>query len=138
MNRSVAAMAFVLLLAPLTGFAAKPIGNLVDVPVPVRVDGSAFSAEDVQAAIISGCLARGWAPVLDSDGLIRATINVRAKHFAEIEIPFSATSYSILYKSSENLDYDAKRQRIHRNYNNWVVNLSKTIQRDLLGLQASR
>ncbi len=116
-------------LTPAIGEAAKPILNLVDVAVPVKVDMTLYTAEQVKAAIVRACFARGWAPVLDGEGMVRATINVRGKHFAEIEIPFSASSYSILYKSSRNLDWDPKRGKIHRNYNNWVVKLSASIDK---------
>jgi len=118
-----------LVLAPVVVDAAKPIMNLRDVPVTVKADGTSFTAQEVRAIIIEGCLARHWSPVLDGDGIIRATINVRDKHFAEIEIPFTSASYSILYVSSNNLDYNEKRQKIHRNYNNWVVKLSATIDK---------
>jgi len=117
----------VLLLLPLVGEAAKPILNLTDIPVPVRVDGQSLGAEEVRKGIIKACQARGWTPVMDGHGNIHAMINVRGRHTAEIEIPFSADSYSIIYVSSEGLNYDERRQRIHRNYNNWVLKLSGTI-----------
>ena len=79
--------------------------------------------------IIEATSARSWSPVLEAPGVITATINVRGRHFAKIEIPFSSSSYSLLYVSSDNLDYNAKRQTIHRNYNNWVLKLSGTINK---------
>lgn len=112
-------------------FAAEPIQNLLDVPVPVNLDGSTPKLEDVKKAIISGCRARGWTPVLGQTGnLITASQLVRSKHFAEVDISYSEKSYSIVYKSSRDLDYDEKKQKIHRNYNKWVVILSNAIQRE--------
>jgi len=118
-----------LFLTPAVGCAAKPILNLHDVAIPAKVDGSSHTVEAVQAAIIRGCTERTWVPVVEGEGTIHASIAVRGKHFAEIDIPFSASSYSIIYVSSENLDYNAERQRIHRNYNNWIVKLSASINR---------
>jgi hypothetical protein len=46
-----------------------------------------------------------------------------------VEIPYSASKYSIVYKSSENLDEaDGK---IHRNYNGWVQNLDRAIRTEI-------
>ena len=120
-----------LFLVPAGADAAKPIMNMVDVAVPTRSDGSTYTAEEVQAVIIQGCHARGWSAVVDDAGLIRASITVRGRHFAEVEIPYDASAYSINYLSSNNLDYNEKKQRIHRNYNNWVVKLSGTIDKYL-------
>ena len=115
-----------LVLGPLA-WAAKPIHNVIDQPVPVIFDGSSRTLEEVKAAIIAGCQRRGWTATLDSDEQIKCSILVRGKHFAEVVIPYSATSYSILYSDSRVLDYNEKKQRIHRNYNGWVIKLSQTI-----------
>ena len=44
-----------------------------------------------------------------------------------IEIPFSQSAYSLIYLDSERLDYNEKKQKIHRNYNKWITLLSRTI-----------
>ena len=77
-----------LVLAPAVADAAKTIMNLKDVPVSVKSDGTSFTIQEVRAIIIEGCLARRWSPVMDGEEMIRATINVRNKHVAEIIIPF--------------------------------------------------
>jgi hypothetical protein len=118
------------LVFPVIGMAAKPIQNLVDVPVPVNVDATRPSLEDVRTAIISACQARGWTPVLGEGNTVLASILVRSTHYAEIEISYTESAYSITYVSSRNLDYNEKKQKIHRNYNNWVNKLSGTIQRE--------
>jgi hypothetical protein len=46
-----------------------------------------------------------------------------------VDIPYSAKSYSITYKSSSNLNYDGTT--IHSNYNGWVQNLHKAINTQL-------
>jgi hypothetical protein len=119
-----------LIFVPGVCFSAHPIENLIDVPVPVNIDGSQPSVDEVKSAIISACRKRGWSPALESDSKIKASILIRSKHYAEIEIPFSDKSYSIIYKSSRGLDYNEKKQKIHGNYNKWVVKLSASIQRE--------
>ena len=125
------AFALFAVMTPTSAGAVKPILNMIDVPVPIRPDGSSIEPEEVQAIIIEACLARRWLAVVGGDGMIRATLNVRNKHFAEVEIPYTTSAYSITYVSSDNLDYDKRRKRIHRNYNNWVLKLSRTIDKFL-------
>ena len=129
MKNALFAFLFVLMIAPAVAGAAKRIQNMVDVPVPIRVDGTSFAIEEVQAVIIEGCYARGWSATVIGDGMIRAEITVRERHHAEVDIPFTETEYSIIYASSTGLDYKEKNQKIHRNYNNWVVKLSGTIDK---------
>ncbi len=111
--------------------AAKPLQNLIDIPVPANIDGSSPSAEDVRSAIVAGCKERRWVPILDENNNISCSILVRSRHFAEVEISYTTDTYSIIYKDSRELDYNEKKQRIHRNYNKWVLNLSDSIQRRL-------
>lgn len=108
--------------------AAAPIENIVDQVVPAKLDGSERSVDEVRDAIIAGCRRKGWSPVVKDDATIKCSILVRAKHYAEVDIPFSTSSYSILYADSRVLDYDAETQRIHRNFNKWIILLSQAIQ----------
>ena len=117
-----------LLLGTTLAWAAKPILNIVDEPVPASFDGSSVTLDDVKKAIIAGCRRKGWTPVMDGDAQIKCSILVRGKHYAEVVIPYSESSYSIRYSDSRALDYNAKRQKIHRNYNNWVLYLSQAIK----------
>lgn len=123
-------LALILTLHSFCVFAAKPIQDLSGVKVPVYVDGSQPTIEEVKQAVIAGCHKRGWTPVISGANQITASILVRSKHFAEVEISYSEADYSITYKSSKNLDYNEKRQRIHRNYNSWISKLSSSIQRE--------
>jgi hypothetical protein len=114
----------------------RPIMNLEDYKVPSLDDGSPQSIETVKKAILTACRDRGWSPSVVGDGLIEAEIMVRTQHRALIEIPFSGSHYSIIYKDSHGLGYE-RRGKIHKNYNKWVTMLSATIQREL-GVRAQR
>ena len=109
-------------------WAAKPIMNIENEAVPAKLDGSTRSAEEVGKAIAAGCKVKGWTPVVVDDAQMKCSITVRGKHYAEVSIPYTESAYSILYANSRVLDYDAERQRIHRNYNKWVILLSRAIQ----------
>jgi len=56
---------------------------------------------------------------------VLGTLHLR-EHTAIVDIPYSAKSYSILYKSSVNLT--EKSGQIHKNYNGWVQNLDQRIR----------
>ena len=116
-----------LLATPCSAVAAAPINNLENLNVPTNYDGTLFTLEEIQAVLIDGSSARGWSASLEKEGLLTASIVVRGKHFAKITIPFNQRTFSILYADSENLDYNAARGTIHRNYNKWVLKLSRTI-----------
>ena len=117
----------ILLLMSSVAIAAK-LENLIDVQVPASVDGSSPSLEDVKTAILAGCKGKRWIPVIDEDGNITCSITVRSQHYAEVEIPYSEKNFSILYKTSRGLKYNEASQKIHRNYNKWVILLSQAIQ----------
>ena len=110
----------------ITGCTSKPIHNIENEHVPTIYKQP--SIKDVEKSIINAAIRRGWSPHIIKPGLIEASISVRT-HKATVEIPFTESEYSINYKSSENLNYSDGN--IHRNYNNWVIKLSRTIQEEL-------
>lgn len=118
-------------LLPELALAAKPINNLVDVAIPTRADGTRLSLVEVRDGVFAGCRFKGWAPTLVAENKFEASIHVRS-HFAKVAIEFDEFTYSISYMDSDNLDYDPKGQKIHRNYNKWVVLLSQAIQNELM------
>lgn len=121
--------AWLLAVAPAT--SADPILDFTNQPVPTRLDGSKLTVEQARAALMKACATRRWvARVVEPDKL-RASILVRGRHYAEVSIPFDGSSYSIIYVTSRELDYDDKKKKIHRNYNKWVSVLNTEIMRQL-------
>jgi len=116
---------FVLGAAPAN--AAKAVMEFEDEAIPALADGSTRSIDDVRSSIMAGCEAKGWTAEADGDAQVKCSILVRQKHYAEVIIPFSATAFSVKYSDSRQLDYNEKKHKIHRNYNNWVVNLVAAI-----------
>ena len=125
---------FLLLVIFLWGCTTKPIVNVQNEYIPTQRDGAQLPIADVERAILSASQKRGWSSRIIKPGLIEANISVRT-HRASVEIPYTSNRYSINYKSSENLDYDDNS--IHRNYNNWIIKLSRTIQEEL-GVNAQK
>jgi hypothetical protein len=110
------------------GCTSQPIRDLKDTPVPAHPDGSPRTMAEVQKAILAACSQRGWAANVESEGVIAASLIVRA-HMASVTIQYAPTSISILYRDSSNLHHHD--DKIHRNYNRWVGVLYRTIMRDL-------
>ncbi|HSQ09971.1 MAG TPA: hypothetical protein VLN25_05070 [Burkholderiaceae bacterium] len=82
----------------------------------------------VESAILRAGNGLGWQMKVEKPGLIVGTLSLRT-HTAVVEIPFSTTTYSILYRSSVNLEQQG--DMIHKNYNGWVQNLDQAIRRQL-------
>jgi len=72
--------------------------------------------------------ALGWDISEAGPGKLAGTIRLR-EHQAHIEIPYSAKTYSLIYKNSVNLN--AEDGQIHKNYNGWILNLSKGIDKQI-------
>jgi len=111
--------------------APVPVKNVAD--TPVKSNKANLTNEDVATAIKRAGTSLGWAMLDDGPGKINATLRLRT-HTAVVEIPYSTTSYSIQYKDSIDLRYDAEKGTIHKNYNSWIQNLDAAIQRELAAL----
>jgi hypothetical protein len=106
----------------LTGCRTAPLYNVEQSPVEVS---SQATLKDIKKAIIVAGVGLGWRMKENQPGIITGTLNLR-KHMAQVEIPYSKTDYSILYKDSVELNYDGSS--IHKNYNGWIQNLDRAIQ----------
>ncbi|UVE18270.1 hypothetical protein NVV93_02395 [Pseudomonas sp. LS44] len=118
---------FALLLcsALLAGCTSKPLLNPHEqVPAGVHADQAVM-----QKAIVDALNRCGWSVQQVTPTDIRAAINVRNRHQAQIAINYSPLDYQIQYVNSSGLGY--KSGKIHRNYNRWVANLSNTIIQNL-------
>ena len=114
----------VALLLCVASCTSKPVMNIEN-----RTPTSAVRNEDdMRRAILAALQSRQWTVERDDRGNIMALIQ-RRSHQAEITIPYSASSYSIHYRDSQNLGY--KDGKIHRNYNKWIHNLDRSIQQEL-------
>ena len=102
-----------------------PMMEIIDSPV-VWANGTPVDIGVVQRAILFALVAKDWKAQQVEPGLIHAVLR-RDDWVAEIDIPYTATSYSIKYANSVNLDYNAQKHVIHRNFNKWLTNLRQII-----------
>lgn len=115
-----------LLALALVGCRSNPVYNVEDTPISTSTSG--YSLRDVRDAIQQAGVSLGWQMQDVKPGLIVGTLYLR-DHMAQVEIPYSRSSYSILYKDSQNLNYDGAN--IHSNYNGWVQRLNGAINAQL-------
>lgn len=124
--RSGIAIAFLLLLAMLGCRGGAQLYQVRDAPVHTAT-GHQATVDQIQKAIIESGVGLGWIMAVAKPGEIVGTLNLRS-HTAIVTIPFTSKTYSILYKDSVNLKYDAEKQTIHENYNGWIQRLDNTIR----------
>lgn len=104
-----------------------PIHDVSNTTV-VSPAGKPLSSDQVRSAIVRAGAGLGWIVTDARPGVLNGKLLLRT-HVAEVEIPYSATAYSITYKSSENLGESGGK--IHRNYNGWIQNLNRGINAQL-------
>lgn len=138
LGKLVAGIALVVTFHASPAFAIQ--ATLRNIPRTPHTAVMGSSLEQIQSAIESAVQLRGWRVDSSSPGKIRASIWVRHKHHAVVDIGFDELDFWIDYVSSENLDYDPtdrrptqargrgmKGPRIHKNYNGWVELLAREI-----------
>ena len=81
---------------------------------------------DVAGAIRQAGIGLGWSMKEIGPGHIEARLPIRA-HLAVTDIRFDTEMFSIAYKDSINLRYDATKNMIHSNYKGWIQNLQNAI-----------
>lgn len=106
----------------LVGCRTNPVYNVTSAPVATST--SSYATRDVRSAILQAGASLGWQMQEVRPGLIIGTLNVR-DHMAQVEIPYDRKTYSILYRDSNNLNYDGAN--IHSNYNGWIQRLNAAI-----------
>ncbi|HZZ92240.1 MAG TPA: hypothetical protein VFE23_06740 [Usitatibacter sp.] len=129
MNKIHAALAIACLSASMLAGCARTsaIYNVNEAPV-ATASGKAMSAAQVRSAIMTAGAALGWRFADAGPGKLEGTLNIRA-HQAVVLVPYTAKTYSIVYKSSQNLN--EANGSIHSNYNGWVQNLDNAIRAEM-------
>ncbi len=112
----------------LTGCRTSTILNVPD--QPIIANSSKITNDDVFKAIVRAGASKGWMIRRVDEHTAIGTLNVR-DHQAVVTIKFNPKEYSITYKSSMNLKYNAEKNTIHSNYNGWIQNLRNAINTQL-------
>lgn len=121
------AVTVAVLAAVLSGCSSVPILNIEEAPVSTA-SGKTLSPQEVRAAIVRAGSSLGWQMRDEGPNKLVGTLYLRS-HTAVVDIPYNSKTYSIKYRSSVNLD--AKDGQIHKNYNGWIQNLTRSINAQL-------
>ncbi|MGQ0666867.1 MAG: hypothetical protein ACT4O4_07520 [Nitrospiraceae bacterium] len=124
--RPVALCLCVMFVAAMGCRGGAQIYQVKEAPVQTAT-GKQPSMEDVQKAIVAAGVGLGWQMAVAKPGEIVATLSLRG-HQAVVSIPYTTKNYSILYKDSNNLKYNAEKQTIHENYAGWIQRLDGAIR----------
>jgi hypothetical protein len=112
------------------GCTSAPIMN-VDSEAVSSASGKPLTQDEVRGAIIRAGTALGWQMKDEGPNKLIGTLTLRT-HTAVVEIPYSATRFSIKYRSSVNLNESGGK--IHKNYNGWIQNLNRGINAQISAL----
>jgi len=115
----------------LLGCAGVPIHNVEN--APVNASKANYDLSDVTKSIIRAGTTLGWQMKEQTPGHIIGTLHLRT-HMAVVDITYTLDDYSINYKDSRDLKYDAANNTIHKNYNGWIQNLSNAIDAQFVTL----
>ena len=90
-----------------------------------RASGQPASADQIRNALQTAGGNRGWQITPAGAGKALAVLNVRGKHTISADISYAAGKYSIKYRDSSNMNYEAGEGAgtIHPKYNMWVQTL---------------
>ncbi|MEQ1793232.1 MAG: hypothetical protein ABL970_03490 [Nitrospira sp.] len=132
MNRILSAFAVACLMIVMVAGCrgAGQIYNIKEAPVATAT-GKELTMDQVQKAIVEAGLGLKWIMAPDKPGHILGTQNARS-HTAVVDIAYTTKSYSITYKDSVNLNYNADKQTIHQAYQGWITNLDNAIKGRLM------
>jgi flagellar capping protein FliD len=111
--------------------APTPVQNVDN--APVNISSSNYDLSDVTKAIHRAGAGLGWQMKEETPGHIVGTLFLRS-HMAKIDITYTLDEFSINYRDSTNLKYDAANNSIHKNYNGWIQNLNNAINAQLVGI----
>ena len=105
---------------------AGQIYNVKEAPIATSA-GKELTLDQVGKAIIDAGIGLKWIMVVTKPGQIVATQNARS-HTAIVDISYDTKTYSMTYKDSVNLNYNAEKQTIHEAYSGWIRNLDNAIK----------
>jgi hypothetical protein len=121
-------------------FARGPVAlmNFENVAYTISSGKKPSDAQMQQAISRAGSLHQ-WSTTPNGENKAVATVNVRGKHGVVVDISWNAETFSIIYKSSVNMDYADQARGIsmqsgpviHPSYNKWVASLRDSIQSEL-------
>ncbi len=111
--------------------APTPVHNVNN--APINASSPNYDLSDVTKAIKSAGVGLGWQMKEETPGHIVGRLYLRT-HVAVVDVTYTLDDYSINYKDSTNLKYNAGINTIHKNYNGWIQDLTNAINAQLVAI----
>lgn len=89
---------------------------------------SGTSLKKVEAAITKAAIDRGWVKKAVNANTMELILNLR-EHQVVIDVKYDTNNYEMIYKSSQNMNYNPEHQTIHKKYSMWLGNLKRSIDK---------
>ena len=122
---------FLVLFQVLLAFGCSRTAVLSD---PPPASFFPMDTRSVEHGIVGGMARLKWMPAREGPGVIRGTLNLRT-HTVVLRIEYTTENYSIRYVDSQNMAFAVRSdgtRMIHKNYNSWVRNLQREINKRLV------
>ncbi len=124
--RPIALLLCIMFVAVMGCRGGGQIYNVKDSPITTATEKE-MTLDQVTKAIVEAGAGLKWNMAVVRPGQIVGTLNVRT-HQAVVDIAYNTKTYSITYKDSANLKYNAEKHTIHENYRGWILNLDNAIK----------
>lgn len=109
----------------LTACVPVPLQNYDNMPA-MGFENQPLDMQQLERAIYVGAYNEGWTTVVVAPGHIVAT-HIETPRSVSVDILYDAHTYSIHYKSTQDMNYDAATGKIDPRYNRWTADLRDSI-----------
>ena len=115
---------------------AAPTVN-TGIPDIILIPVATLPVEKLQKAVMLGAPVREWIPKVTSENCVRCDLTVRGKHRVIVDVILDPQKIIFRYVSSENMNYDPVKKKIHRKYEGWVNLLKAEVNKQIGQLSAT-
>lgn len=122
------------LILLLTACVPIPLQNYDNIPA-LGFQNQSLDMKQLERAIYIGAYNQDWSTVSVAPGHIVAT-HIEAPRKVVVDILFDTHTYSVHYKSSQDLNYDPSSGKIDPRYNRWTGDLIDSINAALQSMCA--
>ena len=109
---------------------AAPVVN-TGIPDIILIPVATLPVEKLQKAVMLGAPVREWIPKVTSENCVRCDLTVRGKHRVIVDVILDPQKIIFRYVSSENMNYDPVKKKIHRKYEPWVNLLKAEVNKQI-------
>ena len=135
-SKKLAANVLTVALGLLVFTSTAQAARVLKVETEATTWGCKLGEDKVKQGLRMALIGRNWTVKNKGAGKLEGNIDVRGKHKLGVDISYNSSSFTIGYKSSENLNYEKKDDGvyIHKNGVSWIGNVKKDAVAHLSGM----